>query len=115
MWRLKKEQDNEFDDDAWAFYLEDGTHIGYVSRKEKPFAKLFLKHCHLDATICSIKGNWIDAEIQLSSDMIDESALDLTEMIFTLIYDKAKTSAGYQSAVKNLTLEDLKNYIDSGI
>ncbi|MDN5553191.1 HIRAN domain-containing protein [Prevotella sp.] len=71
---LKPEPDNPYDHDALAFYLEDGTLLGYLSRKDKPFAKIFLANGFIKGTISKIEDKWIDTELPLTQDMIDQTA-----------------------------------------
>ena len=70
---LKPEPDNPYDHDALAFYLEDGTLLGYLSRKDQPFARIFLANGLITGTISKIEDKWIDTELPLTQDMIDQT------------------------------------------
>lgn len=71
---LKPEPDNPYDPKALAFYLKDETLLGYLPKKDQPFARIFFAKGYMEGEICEIDDKWLDSEFILSSDMIDKIA-----------------------------------------
>lgn len=72
---LKPEPDNPYDSNALAFYLKDGTLIGYLPKKDQPFARIFLAKGFINGTISKIDDKWVDTEVLLAPEMVNKSAL----------------------------------------
>ena len=70
---LKPEPTNEYDKNALAFYLE-GNIIGYLPKKDQPFAHIFMAKGQIETSISRIDENWIDTEVDIKKDMIDVNA-----------------------------------------
>ena len=68
---LKHDPTNEYDANALAFYLSDGTMLGYLPKKDQPFARIFMKMGYIECEISNIDGTYIDTETTLSEDMVD--------------------------------------------
>ena len=68
---LKHDPTNEYDANALAFYLSDGTMLGYLTKKDQPFARIFMKMGYIECEISNIDGTYIDTETTLSEDMVD--------------------------------------------
>lgn len=81
---LKPEPSNEFDPNALAFYY-DGEIIGYLPKKDQPFAHIFLAKGQIEATICNVDEKWIDTEVIITRDMIDNNAYKESGVRFTKI------------------------------
>ena len=81
---LKPEPTNEFDPNALAFYYNDEV-IGYLPKKDQPFAHIFMAKGQIEATICNIDEQWIDTEVVITKDMIDFDAYDNNDVRFTKI------------------------------
>lgn len=81
---LKPEPTNEFDPNALAFYYNDEV-IGYLPKKDQPFAHIFMAKGQIEATICNIDEQWIDTEVVISKDMIDFDAYESNGVRFTKI------------------------------
>lgn len=81
---LKPEPTNEFDPNALAFYYNDEV-IGYLPKKDQPFAHIFMAKGQIEATICNIDEQWIDTEVVITKDMIDFDAYEKNGVRFTKI------------------------------
>lgn len=81
---LKPEPTNEFDANALAFYYNDEV-IGYLPKKDQPFACIFMAKGQIEATICNIDEKWIDTEVVIKKDMIDFDAYNNNGVNFTRI------------------------------
>lgn len=81
---LKPEPTNEFDPNALAFYYNDEV-IGYLPKKDQPFAHIFMAKGQIEATICNIDEQWIDTEVVITKDMIDFDAYENNGVRFTKI------------------------------
>lgn len=81
---LKPEPTNEYDPNALAFYLNEQI-IGYLPKKDQPFAQIFMAKGHIDANICEIDDKWIDTEVTITKDMIDFNAYEKSDVSFTKI------------------------------
>lgn len=81
---LKPEPTNEFDPNALAFYYNDEV-IGYLPKKDQPFAHIFMAKGQIEATICNIDEQWIDTEVVITKDMIDFDAYENSGVRFTKI------------------------------
>lgn len=68
---LKHDPTNEYDANALAFYLSDGTMLGYLPKKDQPFARIFMKKGYIECEISNIDDTYIDTETTLSEDMVD--------------------------------------------
>ena len=68
---LKHDPTNDYDANALAFYLSDGTMLGYLPKKDQPFARIFMKMGYIECEISNIDGTYIDTETTLSEDMVD--------------------------------------------
>lgn len=76
---LKPEPTNAYDQNALAFYLE-GKIIGYLPKKDQPFARIFMAKGQIETSICRIDENWIDTEVDIKKDMIDINAFENNEV-----------------------------------
>lgn len=81
---LKPEPTNEYDKNALAFYLE-GNIIGYLPKKDQPFAHIFMAKGQIETSICRIDENWIDTEVYIKKDMIDVNAFKNNNVNLTKI------------------------------
>lgn len=102
---LKPEPSNEFDPNALAFYY-DGEIIGYLPKKDQPFAYIFLAKGQIEATICNIDEKWIDTEVIITMDMIDNNAYKESGVRFT----KIESLGGGKCNRKNI---ELSEFVDS--
>ncbi|MCW4098145.1 HIRAN domain-containing protein [Segatella copri] len=96
---LKPEPTNEYDPNALAFYLE-GNIIGYLPKKDQPFAHIFMAKGQIEASICRIDENWIDTEVDIKKDMIDVNAFKNNEVNLT----KIKSFKGGNSSSQSIEL-----------
>lgn len=98
---LKPEPTNEHDSNALAFYLE-GNIIGYLPKKDQPFAHIFMAKRQIEATICRIDENWIDTEVDIKKDMIDVNAFKNNDVKLT----KIKSFKGGNSSSHSIDLSE---------
>ena len=82
-----------------AFYLE-GNIIGYLPKKDQPFAHIFMAKGQIEASICRIDENWIDTEVDIKKDMIDVNAFKNNEVNLT----KIKSFKGGNSSSQSIEL-----------
>lgn len=103
---LKPEPTNEVDPNALAFY-QDGKLIGYLSKKDQPFARTFLAKGFIETAISNIDidENWVDTEVSVTKEMIDYDAADEFQVRFSKI-ESAK--GGYRS-IKTIDIKDFAN------
>lgn len=102
---LKPELTNEYDPNALAFYLE-GNVIGYLPKKDQPFAHIFMAKGQIDATICRIDEKWIDTEVYIKKDMIDVNAFKNSGVSLT----KIKSFKGGNSSSQSV---DFSEFIET--
>ena len=98
---LKPEPTNEFDPNALAFYYNNEV-IGYLPKKDQPFAHIFMAKGQIDATICNIDEQWIDTEVVITKDMIDFDAYESNGVRFT----KIESFRGGGSKSRTVELKD---------
>lgn len=98
---LKPEPTNEYDKNALAFYLE-GNIIGYLPKKDQPFAHIFMAKGQIKASICRIDENWIDTEVDIKKDMIDVNAFKNNNVNLT----KIKSFKGGNSSSQSIELSE---------
>lgn len=102
---LKPELTNEYDPNALAFYLE-GNVIGYLPKKDQPFAHIFMAKGQIEATICRIDEKWIDTEVYIKKDMIDVNAFKNSGVSLT----KIKSFKGGNSSSQSV---DFSEFIET--
>ena len=102
---LKPELTNEYDPNALAFYLE-GNVIGYLPKKDQPFAHIFMAKGQIEATICHIDEKWIDTEVYIKKDMIDVNAFKNSGVSLT----KIKSFKGGNSSSQSV---DFSEFIET--
>ena len=98
---LKPEPTNEYDPKALAFYLE-GNIIGYLPKKDQPFAHIFMAKGQIESSICRIDENWIDTEVEIKKDMIDVNAFKNNDVNLT----KIKSFKGGNSSCQSIELSE---------
>lgn len=108
---LKPEPTNEFDPNALAFYL-DGEIIGYLPKKDQPFAKFFMARGQIDATISKIDGMLIDTEVKITKDMIDFKACENSDVHF-FKNESSRTKGSCRRASCSMDFNEFANAICS--
>lgn len=103
---LKPDPANEYDTNALAFYLFDGTLLGYLPKKDQPFAYIFMAKGQIETTICNIDANWIDTEVIVTKDMIDFKAYDNSNVRFTKI-------ESFKGGNRTNKIIELKDFVSS--
>lgn len=98
---LIPEPTNVVDKNALAFYMEDGTLVGYLPRKDQPFARCLLKQGCIEALVTEITDTWLDTEVLLSAEMIDKAAAKNDRVTFTRI----ESASGCQN-MRSISIED---------
>lgn len=98
---LKPEPTNEYDKNALAFYLE-GNIIGYLPKKDQPFAHIFMAKGQIETSISRIDENWIDTEVDIKKDMIDVNAFKNNNVNLT----KIKSFKGGNSSSQSIELSE---------
>lgn len=104
---LKHDPTNEYDANALAFYLSDGTMLGYLPKKDQPFARIFMKKGYIECEISNIDGTYIDTETILSEDMVDYDEYNNGDVRISRI----ESHRGFcNSTRKEISLEDVVKY-----
>lgn len=106
---VRQDFGNKYDDEAWGYYLNNGSCIGYVPKDEKPFAKSFLKNLEMKGVICKIEGDWIDAKFDLTPEMVDSDAIKSLGIMLQLV--NWEKNEDFCEKFTLLTVEQLLNYI----
>lgn len=104
---LKPEPANEFDPNALAFYYNDEV-IGYLPKKDQPFARIFMANGQIKATIRNIVEQWIDTEVVITKDMIDFNAYENNSVRFTQV----ESFKGGNCRSKSIELSDFVETIE---
>lgn len=108
---IKHDPDNEYDSTALGFYLEDGTLVGYVPKKDKPFVELFLADGELGATVSYAEEGNVDCTILLSQTQIDEDVISKYDMKIRRI-DKHRIDGVYQETSVPTDIDDMKDFLE---
>ena len=104
---LKHDPTNEYDANALAFYLSDGTMLGYLPKKDQPFARIFMKIGYIECEISNIDGTYIDTETTLSEDMVDYGEYNNGDVRIS----RTESHRGFgNSTRKEVSLEELVEY-----
>ena len=104
---LKHDPTNEYDANALAFYLSDGTMLGYLPKKDQPFARIFMKMGYIECEISNIDGTYIDTETTLSEDMVDYGEYNNGDVRIS----RTESHRGFgNSTRKEVSLEELVEY-----
>lgn len=108
---IKPDPNNEYDDTALGFYLDDGELVGYVSRKDKPFVELFMKQGQLRAVVTYSEDDNVDTNIQLTKSDVNESVISKYNLRVDKV-DKKKGDGSYIESLGAASIEELKNYLE---
>lgn len=106
---IRREVENQYDDDALGFYLSDGTIIGYVPKNEKTFAKAFLNNGIAKGSICVNAGDRIDVKVMLDSSMADYHYLLQNNVSLKLVRWTNDDEYKEQSTI--IPIEGLKDFL----
>lgn len=108
---IKRDPENEYDSTALGFYLNDGTLVGYVPKKDKPFVELFFADGELGATISYAEEGNADCIILLSQTQIDERAISKYDIKIRRS-DKHRINGVYQESSTPTDIDDLKDFLE---
>lgn len=104
---LKHDPTNEYDANALAFYLSDGTMLGYLPKKDQPFARIFMKKGYIECEISNIDDTYIDTETTLSEDMVDYDEYNNGDVRIS----RTESHRGFgNSTRKEVSLKELVEY-----
>lgn len=104
---LKHDATNEYDANALAFYLSDGTMLGYLPKKDQPFVRIFMKKGYIECEISNIDDTYIDTETTLTEDMVDYDEYNNCDV--RISRTESRRGLG-NSTRKEVSLEELVEY-----
>lgn len=108
---IKRDPENEYDSTALGFYLNDGTLVGYVPKKDKPFVELFFTDGELGATVSYAGEGNVDCIILLSQTQIDERVISKYDIKIRRS-DKHRINGVYQESSTLTDIDDLKDFLE---
>ena len=99
---LKPDPTNPYDPNALGFYLDDGTLIGYLPKKDQPFARIFFAKGQMEGEISEIDEQWLDSIFVLSPNMVDKKAYQDSEVRISKVVSK-----GISQQSQTIDIDDL--------